>query len=91
MSKMPDYGGYVYRGAAVPTLIGNYVFVDYCSGEVFGQSDAGSQAGGRTGRPEVLLSTGHRMSSFGEDEAGELYVVGQGGSVHKIVRPAGKG
>ncbi len=91
MSKMLDYGGYVYRGAAVPSLRGTFVFGDYCSGEVFGLSDAGSRADGRTVRPEVLLSTGHRISSFGEDEAGELYIVGHGGSVHKIVKPAGKG
>ena len=84
-------GGYVYRGAAVPSLRGTYVFGDYCSGEVFGLNGAGSRSAGPAGRPEVLLSTGHRISSFGEDEAGELYVVGHGGSVHKIVRPAGQG
>ena len=41
MSKMPDYGGYVYRGVAVPSLRGTFVFGDYSSGEVFGLSDAG--------------------------------------------------
>ncbi len=68
-------GGYVYRGAAVPTLRGTYVYGDYCSGEVFGLRD---------GRQTVLLEAGMAISSFGEDEAGELYVVDHGGGVHRI-------
>jgi glucose/arabinose dehydrogenase len=68
-------GGYVYRGEAVPDLVGTYLFADYCTGEIFGLRD---------GQQRVLLSTGMRISSFGEDEAGEVYVVDHGGAIHRI-------
>ena len=72
-------GGYVYRGSqgALPT--GTYVYGDLCTGEIFGW-DGSTQS--------VLLDTALSISSFGEDEAGELYVVGLGGTVHKIVASA---
>ncbi|MGH2397848.1 MAG: PQQ-dependent sugar dehydrogenase [Nitrospiraceae bacterium] len=73
-------GGYVYRGSAIPDLQGIYVFGDYCSGEIFGLIEG-------TVRP--LLSTGLKISSFGQDQAGELYVVGHEGTVHRMIgRPA---
>lgn len=71
-------GGYVYRGRSIPGLRGVYVYGDYCSGEVFGFVKG-------EGAQHVLLSTGRNISSFGEDQDGELYVVDHGGSVHRIV------
>ena len=68
-------GGYVYRGSAAALPAGTYVFGDFCTGEIF------SAAGGA---PNVLLDTALNISSFGEDEAGEIYVVGLGGTVHRI-------
>ena len=68
-------GGYVYRGSAGALPVGTYVFGDYCTGEIF------SLAGGA---PNLLLDTSLNISSFGEDEAGEIYVVGLGGTVHRI-------
>jgi glucose/arabinose dehydrogenase len=68
-------GGYVYRGRAVPGLAGTYVYGDFCSGEVFGL---------RGGRSTVLLDTGLSIASFGEDEAGELYVVDLGGGIWRV-------
>jgi len=41
--------------------------------------------------PRVLLSTRLKISSFGEDQDGELYVVGHAGTVHRIVKGAGYG
>lgn len=73
-------GGYVYRGAALPALRGMYLFGDYCSGEIMGLFD---------GAPQVLRSTGLSISSFGEDEAGELYVVGHEGTVHRLAATTG--
>ncbi|WP_447969516.1 PQQ-dependent sugar dehydrogenase [Nitrospira sp. M1] len=68
-------GGYVYRGKAIPALQGTYLFADFCSGEIFGYAN---------GSFNVLLDTDLQIPSFGEDESGELYVLGYAGSVHKL-------
>ena len=72
-------GGYVYRGSQVPSLRGTYLFADFCSGEVFGF---------RENKQEILLDTDLQISSFGEDEEGEVYVLGHRGSIHRIVEAA---
>lgn len=75
-------GGYVYRGAAVPRLVGTYVYGDFCSGEIFAL---------RHGTQRILLDTRLAVSSFGEDEAGELYIVDHKGGVYRfIVGAAGR-
>lgn len=77
-------GGYVYRGSSRSALKGLYVYGDYCSGEIFGaRLEAGAQPR-VNGGPQVLLRSGLRISSFGEDEAGELYVVDHGGGVYRL-------
>jgi glucose/arabinose dehydrogenase len=63
-------GGYVYRGPAQTALAGGYLFGDYCSGLVWAIDPAAD--GMQT--PVVVAETGLSISSFGEDEAGELYV-----------------
>jgi glucose/arabinose dehydrogenase len=68
-------GGYVYHGPAGALPAGTYVFGDFCSGEIFSLA---------SGAPNLLLDTSLSISSFGEDEAGEIYVVGLGGTVHRI-------
>ena len=74
-------GGYVYRGAAFPQLAGAYVFGDYCSGRVWTLR----QVNGQWQRTEVA-NTGMQISSFGEDEAGELYFTNLGdGGLYRIV------
>ena len=68
-------GGYVYRGAAAPGLLGRYVFADYCSGRVLSlPADARPGA-----RPTLLLDTSLIISSLGVDAAGELYLCDLGG------------
>ena len=71
-------GGYVYRGTNGTFPSGTYTYGDYCSGEFFIWNGTQSVR---------LLATGRSfdLSSFGEDEAGELYLVGIGGTVEKIV------
>ncbi|HVG19255.1 MAG TPA: PQQ-dependent sugar dehydrogenase [Blastocatellia bacterium] len=69
-------GGYVYRGTQSSLPTGAYVYGDFCTGELFLLS--GSQS-------SMLMDTGLSVSSFGEDEAGEIYVVSLGGTVHRIV------
>lgn len=76
-------GGYVYRGRALPALGGVYVSGDFCSGEVFGLRL--SEGGRGVAGPTALLKTGFRIASFGEDEAGELYVLDLGGGIYRLV------
>lgn len=69
-------GGYVYRGQAYPQLNGVYFYADYCTGNIWGL---------RIGEAPVLVAqSGLNVSSFGEDEAGELYVVNLQGSVYRL-------
>ncbi|MGH7474435.1 MAG: PQQ-dependent sugar dehydrogenase, partial [Candidatus Methylomirabilales bacterium] len=78
-------GGYVYRGTQVRTLIGTYIFGDYCSGRIWGLRK--SNRGEWTMRE--LLDTPLRISSFGEDEAAELYVVDHGGVIYRLREATG--
>jgi len=71
-------GGYVYRGNTSSLPVGAYVYGDFCSGEIFLLKD---------GVQSLLLETTLEISSFGEDEAGEIYVVGLQGTVHRIANP----
>ncbi len=72
-------GGYRYRGP-VSAFAGIYFFGDYCSGQIFGATFDGA---GWT--VQVALTTPYGISSFGEDEAGEIYLVHHGGEVYRIV------
>ena len=73
-------GGYAYRGSQFPTLGGVYFFGDYCSGEIWGMKM------GEDGRfsAQVLYRSPSRIASFGEDAAGELYVVDISGGIYQI-------
>jgi glucose/arabinose dehydrogenase len=64
-------GGYVYRGKAFPALEGVYLFGDYCSGRIWGLAPGGDG----TWQVAELIQSGVQISSFGEDEAGEIYVL----------------
>jgi hypothetical protein len=81
----------VYRGTASPLLSGAYLYGDFCSGEIWGFDVVATSPQSSTRR---LRDTAMRISSFGEDEAGELYVVDHGGSVYRIAavrdRPLGR-
>jgi len=74
-------GGYVYRGTMIRELVGRYVFGDYCSGRLLSLAEAG---GGRW-TMMALLGTNLRISSFGEDPSGELYVVDHQGGVYRLL------
>jgi glucose/arabinose dehydrogenase len=76
-------GGYVYRGAAIPALQGQYFYGDYCRGWVRSIRYADGAAGELTDWP--TLRPGGSVTSFGEDGAGELYVLVAEGGVFQIV------
>ena len=74
-------GGYVYRGQEFPILTGIYLFGDYCNGRIWGLAPAGN------GDWQVaeLAQVDGQVSSFGEDERGELYLLDMGrGEILKI-------
>ena len=77
-------GGYVYRGEAIPALVGTYLFADFCLGALEGL---------RLERDRIvheqLGPTVEAVSSFGEDAAGELYVLSLAGGVYRLVPAAG--
>ena len=73
-------GGYVYRGMAIPNMQGHYLFGDFCSGRIWGGVE---DVTGSWSREEVL-SSGLGISSFGEDEDGEIYVLDIGGGVYRL-------
>ena len=73
-------GGFVYAGAAIPSLRGHYVFGDFCNGNVWALDPDTLQ---RT----TLATAGFGMISFGEDRDGELYTA-VAGSVFRLTRSA---
>ncbi|MBA3688558.1 MAG: PQQ-dependent sugar dehydrogenase [Chloroflexi bacterium] len=66
-------GGYVYRGTVQPAMQGTYLFGDYCSGTIWTLPAAGGVI------PRRLADTDLRITSFGEGEDGEIYLVDLGG------------
>ena len=76
-------GGYVYRGTALPDLAGTYIFGDYCTGVIWGAAQ-------RDGAWHVqrLLDSPLLLSSFVQDEAGEVYALGYGRGVLYRLAPA---
>jgi len=73
-------GGFVYRGARIPDLVGAYVYSDYCNGAI-----RALRVDGTTVVVARDLGISERqISSFGEDAAGELYVVSQQDGIFRI-------
>lgn len=75
-------GGYVYRGAALPEWQGIYVFGDFCTGDVWGLLHTASVEW----QTQVLYRNVGRITSFGEDETGELYLVDRAGFIYRLGR-----
>jgi hypothetical protein len=74
-------GGYVYRGEALPALRGAYVFGDYCEGWV-----RALRPGAGDSVETTIIDVGRpgNITSFGQDWAGELYVVTLGGTIFRL-------
>ncbi len=76
-------GGYVYRGAALPALDGVYFFGDYCYGRIWATY---RDAAGQFQTAVFMADTDLIISSFGQDDAGELYLLDHGqGRVFQLV------
>ena len=74
-------GGYMYRGSAVPAIVGNYFYADYCTGSVRSIKYPNANPGDWTS----ILSPGGGVSSFGQDANGEIYILRLSGAVNRIV------
>ncbi len=72
-------GGYVYRGRQRTFPNGSYIYGDYCSGEILMWNN---------NTQSVLLSSGRSIVGFAEDQSGELYLIGQSGTIEKLVASA---
>ena len=85
LSDCAIVGGFVYRGTAYPALRGGYIFGDECTGYI----RAVDAAGPDQQTPSVLLDSHRAISSFGEDEAGELYLtdLASGGLYQVVTTP----
>jgi glucose/arabinose dehydrogenase len=73
-------GGYVYRGS-LPEWNGIYIYADYCTGLIWGliQVDGGWQT-------QLLFDVDVTITSFGQDENGEVYLLSDNGGVFRLVR-----
>ena len=77
-------GGDVYRGTDVPSLTGTYLYGDYCSGEIRGFRFENGEAAGDA----LLIDSGLNITSFGEDQDGENYVLTQRGRIYRLIADA---
>jgi len=71
-------GGYVYRGT-IPEWNGVYLYGDYCSGKVWALILVNGQW-----QSQVMFETGVTITSFGLDEAGEIYLASDSGSIYRL-------
>ncbi len=87
-------GGRVYRGWNMPTLQGRYYFGDYCTGRVWSlRHDGTSITNMREESASLVSADGSRLDylvSFGEDAAGELYLIDLDGQVFRLASDCGQ-
>ena len=74
-------GGYVYLGRGMPSLVGAYVYGDFCLGNIWGL-----RYDGDTVTEQILLVDSELLiTSFGEDLAHNLYILSRGGGIYRLV------
>ncbi len=81
-------GGYVYRGGAIPEIDGTYFFGDFCTGKIWSFKWNGAtltEFQDRTAELVPNIGSINNISSFGEDAAGEIYIVDIDGEIFKII------
>lgn len=77
-------GGYVYRGPSNASLVGTYFYADFCAGFVRSFRLQNGQLGTQNSWP-LLSPPGGRITSFGEDARGELYLMTEVGELFRVV------
>ena len=73
-------GGVVYRGPSLPWLEGAYLYADYCSGELWGLRYDGEQVTEHA----LLNESVSRVTAFGEDEEGDVYMLSFDGRIYRL-------
>ena len=83
----PDGGcsvtsGFAYRGS-IPEWNGIFLYGDYCTGYIWGliKPEAGSEW-----QNQLLFQTNQRITAFGQDESGELYLISDGGEIQRLTK-----
>jgi glucose/arabinose dehydrogenase len=72
-------GGYVYRAESMPEWNGIYLYGDYCTGLIWGLIRSGS-----TWQNQLLFDMDVTITSFGQDESGEIYLVSDNGGIYRL-------
>jgi glucose/arabinose dehydrogenase len=78
-------GGYVYRGKALPELVGVYVYGDYDSGRIWGLRAKNGKLIANGELIDLRRNPKLNIASFGENPQGELYILAFDGRIHKLV------
>lgn len=74
-------GGYVYRGNQIPSFRGAYIYADFCSGRIW----ALRYEGNSVTRHNLLTDSDLAITSFGEDLAGNLYILSRDAGIYHLV------
>ena len=82
-------GGYVYRGQKIKSMQGQYIFGDYCSGNIWTLKVVNGKAINFKNRTEEINIGGGEfttyISSFGQDSDGEIYIIDYNGGIYKLI------
>ena len=74
-------GGYVYRGRGIPSLLGAYVYADFCSGKIWGLR----YDGGFVTERMLLVDSDLFIASFGQDASRNLYILSRNDGIYRLV------
>ena len=74
-------GGYVARSRVLSSITGAYIYGDFCSGKIWGLRHDGQSLTEQA----LLVSSGLSITSFGVDQAGELYVLARDAGIYRLV------
>ena len=74
-------GGYVYRGRAIPSLLGAYVYGDFCTGKIWGLRYDGESVTEQI----LLLDSDLSITSFGQDLVGNLHILSHNEGIYHLV------
>ena len=72
----------MYRGDQTPSLHGYYIYGDYCSGDIW----ALAYDGNAVAENMLLAESGLSITSFGEDLAGNLYILDRAGGIYTLAQ-----